>query len=170
MLAGETGKHDDVAKDMRMVSEVCGENHVLNTIFNNPIIRESKKMAIVAELFGERVCKETLAFLNFVVKKNRTVNLRGIADAYLEMYRESKNIILSKLTTAFEVDEGVKTQVSNMVGSHTGKTVELETCVDKSIIGGLMVEFNNTMFDGRISSKIAKLRLEFNKNYYESKL
>ena len=107
MLAGETGKHDDVAKDMRMVSEVCGENHVLNTIFNNPIIRETKKMAIVAELFGERVCKETLAFLNFVVKKNRTVNLRGIAEAYLEMYRESKNIILSKLTTAFEVDEGV---------------------------------------------------------------
>ena len=33
-----------------------------------------------------------------------------------------------------------------------------------------MVEFNNTMYDGRISSKIAKLRREFNKNYYESKL
>ena len=170
MLAGETGHYDEVANDMRLVSRVCAENRVLNTVFNNPTILEVKKRAIVADLFGEKVCSESLAFLNFVVKKNRSVNLRGIADAYLDMYRESKNIILSKLTTAFEVDESVKQEVSKLVGTHTGKGVELETKVDKSIIGGLMVEFNNTMFDGRVSSRIAKLRREFNKNYYESKL
>lgn len=170
MLAGETGHYDEVAEDMRLVSRVCGENRVLNTVFNNPTILEVKKRAIVADLFGEKVCRESLAFLNFVVKKNRSVNLRGIADAYLEMYRESKNVILSKLTTAFEVDESVKQEVSKLVSTHTGKTVELETKVDQSIIGGLMVEFNNTMYDSRISAKIAKLRREFNKNYYESKL
>ena len=170
VLAGETSRRDEVAADMRLVSSVCKENRVLNTVFNNPTILEAKKRAIVADIFGEKVCRESLAFLNFVVRKNRSVNLRGIADAYLDMYRESKNIILSKLTTAFEVEESVKQEVSKLVGAHTGKTVELESTVDQSIIGGLMVEFNNTMYDGRISSKIARLRREFNKNYYESKL
>ena len=170
MLAGEGSHHDDVAADMRLVSSVCRENRELNSVFNNPTILEVKKRAIVADLFGDKVCRESLAFLNFVVKKNRSVNLRGIAEAYLNLYRESKNIILSKLTTAFEVDESVKQEVSKLVGTHTGKSVELETAVNKNIIGGLMVEFNNTMYDGRISSKIAKLRREFNKNYYESKL
>ena len=170
MLAGETGHYDEVAEDMRLVSRVCGENRVLNSVFNNPTIIEVKKRAIVADLFGEKVCRESLAFLNFVVKKKRSVNLRGIAEAYLEMYRESKNVILSKLTTAYEVDESVKKEVSRLVSSHTGKSVELETKVDQSIIGGLMVEFSNTMYDGRISSRVAKLRREFNKNYYESKL
>lgn len=170
MLAGETGHYDEVAEDMRLVSRVCGENRVLNSVFNNPTIIEVKKRAIVADLFGEKVCRESLAFLNFVVKKNRSVNLRGIAEAYMEMYRESKNVILSKLTTAYEVDESVKKEVSRLVSSHTGKSVELETKVDQSIIGGLMVEFSNTMYDGRISSRVAKLRREFNKNYYESKL
>ena len=100
MLASETGQRDAVAKDMRLVSDVCGENRVLNTVFNNPTILEVKKRAIVADLFGEKVCRESLAFLNFVVKKNRSVNLRGIADAYLEMYRESMNVILSKMSWA----------------------------------------------------------------------
>ncbi len=170
VLAGETGHRDEVAEDMRLVSRVCNENRVLNAVFNNPTILEAKKSAIITELFADKVCKESLTFLKFVVRKNRTVNLRGIAEAYLDLYRESKNIILSKLTTAFEVDESVKQDVSQLVGKHTGKSVELLTKVDKSIIGGLMVEFNNTMFDGRVSSRIAKLRREFNKNYYESKL
>lgn len=170
MMAGETSHRDEVADDMRLVNRVCGENRVLNAVFNNPTILEAKKKAIVMDLFEGKVCRESLAFLNFVVRKNRSVNLRGIANAYLELYRESKNIILSKLTTAFEVDQSVKDDVSRKVSKHTGKTVELVTTVDKDIIGGLMVEFNNTMFDGRVSSRVAKLRREFNKNYYESKL
>ena len=125
---------------------------------------------VVEELFAGEVCRETMAFLNFVVKKNRSINLKGIAETYLEMYRESRNVILSKLTTATPVDESVKTSVEKMISSYTGKEVELITGIKSDIIGGLRVEFNNMMYDGSVSSKIAKLRRDFNKNLYESEL
>lgn len=170
MLAADTGQQDTVAADMKCVCKVCEENHTLNVVFRNPVIREDKKRAIVEELFAGEVCRETMAFLNFVVKKNRSINLKGIAETYLEMYRESRNVILSKLTTATPVDESVKTSVEKMISSYTGKEVELITGVKSDIIGGLRVEFNNMMYDGSVSSKIAKLRRDFNKNLYESEL
>lgn len=170
MLAGETGQQDRVAEDMRLVNRVCAENHILNVVFNNPVIKEVKKVAIVADLFGEAVCQVTMTFLNFVVRKNRTINLKGISNAYLELFRESKNIVFSQLTTAVDVDEKTLELVKKLVGEYTKKEVELTTKVDGRIIGGAMVEFNNNMYDGRVSSQIAKLRREFNKNLYESEL
>ena len=51
-----------------------------------------------------------------------------------------------------------------------GKTIELQTKVDPSIIGGMSLTFDGNMYDATLSSKIAELRKEFSKNVYESKL
>ncbi|MBO7227282.1 MAG: F0F1 ATP synthase subunit delta, partial [Bacteroidales bacterium] len=55
LLATDTEKVDVVYNDMRMVRDVFSENHVLNVVFANPVIKDSKKMAIANDLFGEKV-------------------------------------------------------------------------------------------------------------------
>ena len=147
MLAEELQEQKAVAIDMRLVNAVCTENHELNTVFRNPEVKMSKKVSIVDALFGEHVGKTSLAFLEFVVKKHRSVNLRGISAAYLDLFRESQGIVLSKFTTAEPV----------------AKT-------DPKIIGGFAMEFDNTIYDARLSTRLTKLRQQFEKNIYESKL
>ena len=78
MLAGDRGEQELVATDMRLVHQVSSQKRELNVIFRNPEIKMSKKAAIVRDLFAEHVSTTTLAFLDFVVHKNRSVNLRGI--------------------------------------------------------------------------------------------
>ena len=60
--------------------------------------------------------------------------------------------------------------IRKAVGDHTHMEVELQHSVDPSILGGFSVVFDNNMYDARISSQVAKLRKEFSKNIYESKL
>ena len=38
------------------------------------------------------------------------------------------------------------------------------------MLGGFKLEFNHNMYDARLRTKILKLRKEFSKNIYESKL
>ena len=170
MLASDTNETNAVCGDMRIVKQVCTENRILNTIFANPTIREGKKVAILNDLFGEKLTRTSMAFLTFVARKRRSVNLKGIANAFIEMYRNENNIILSNFVTATEADDETKRKVSEVVETYTGKKVELETKVDDSIIGGFSVTFDNNMYDARISSYITKLRKEFSVNDYESKL
>ena len=125
MLAAELNEQDTVAVDMRLVNAVCADNRELNAVFRNPEIKMSKKAAIVRDLFAEHVSTTTLAFLDFVVHKNRSVNLRGISSSYLDLYRESHNIVLSELVTAEEVDQSITDLVSQTIARHTGKEVEL---------------------------------------------
>ena len=170
MLAAELEEQDAVAVDMRLVNAVCSENRELNMVFCNPEIKMSRKAAIVDALFGEHVGKTSLAFLHFVVRKNRSVNLRGITASYLDLYREGHGIVLSKFTTAEPVDQEILDMVSKAIAAHTDKVVELQAKTDPKIIGGFAMEFENNIYDARLSTRLVKLRQQFEKNIYESKL
>lgn len=170
MTAEERKEADRVAEDMRLVNAVCCENRVLSAVFANPVIRPDRKSGVVRELFGEHCGEVSMAFLLFVVKKNRSVNLRGISDAYLNLYRESRGIVLTDLVTYQPTDENAQKTVTELVEKYTGKKVELNAHTDERMLGGFKLEFDHNMYDARLRTKILKLRKEFSKNIYESKL
>ena len=170
LLARDTDMLDPVADDMRLVGSVMAENHELATIFANPVIKQDKKLAIVRDLFAEHVSEATMAFLLFVVRKNRSVYLRGISDSYLKMYRDEKGIVLSDLVTHQPIDDNARRMVTEMVEAYTGKTVELHDRTDPKMLGSFKLEFDGKMYDARIRTKIRRMRVEFAKNEYESKL
>lgn len=170
MLATDRQDVDRVADDMRMVTQVTAENRELAAIFANPVLPGDKKKAIVEALFADRVCDTTMAFLVFLVRKNRSVNMRGVGEAYLDQWRNVKGIVLSDLVTHQPVDESARAMVTQMVQEYTGRTVELREGTDEKMLGGFKLEFDNKMYDARLRTKIRKLRQEFAKNDYESKL
>lgn len=167
LLATDTDKVDVVFDDMMLVNTVFEENHILKTVFANPIIKDAKKMAIISDLFIGKIDDITLLFLKFAVRKHRAVNLKGIASAYMDMYRESNNIILSELRTAIDVDDETKDLIRRIVGEYTNKKVDLNTVTDNKMLGGFCVSFDNNLYDARLRTGIAKLRKEFSKNIYE---
>ena len=170
LVAIDSGELDAVSADMRLVNKVCAENHTLNVVFANPVVREDKKTGILRDLFGDKMSKISMAFLTFVVKKRRAVNLKGISNAFIELYRNEKNIVLLQLVTASDIDDETAHKVCATVGDYTHSDVELQHKVDPSILGGFSVTFDGNMYDARISTAVAKLRKEFSKNVYESKL
>lgn len=170
MLATDRGQADRVADDMRLVGEVTAASRELTVVFANPTVRYDKKKAIMEALFGGRVSDETAAFLAFVVRKKRSVNLHGISEAYLALWRDSRGIVRGDLVTHQETDESAREYVSRLIADYTGKQVELHTATDPHMLGGFKMEFEHRMYDARLRTKILKLRKEFAKNEYESKL
>lgn len=170
LLAKDLGVEDNVAEDMRLVSNVWSENRELSVLFANPVIKKEKKVAIVKELFEGKVSKETMTFLVFVTRKSRTVYMRGIADAYIEMWREYRGIVWSDLVTHQPIDDVARKMVTEMVAAYTGKTVELHDRTDPKMLGCFKLEFDGKMYDARIRTKIRRMRIRFTQNDYESKL
>lgn len=167
LLATDTNEVEKTCEDMKFVHKVCEENHVLNVLFSNPVIKESKKLAIMHDLFESNVSKMTMMFLDFVVRKRRAVSLRGISGAFIDLYRENKGIVRAELRTAVDIDEEGKATIEKLIGDHTGKKVEMNAVTDESMLGGFSVTFDNCMYDARIRTQISKLLKEFSKNTYE---
>lgn len=170
LLAQELDKTDAVMEDMRLVHQVCNENRLLNVVLDNPTIREAKKVTIMQDLFRSYVTDVTVAFLTFVTKKRRTINLKGISEAFMDMFRDSRNIVLAEMVTAEEVPQALVDELRSKVADHTHKNVEVYNHVDPRMMGGFCMTYDNNMYDARLRTKVTKLRKEFSRNIYEKKL
>jgi F-type H+-transporting ATPase subunit delta len=65
-LATETGVVNEVNKDMDLFISVCQENDQLVAVLKNPIVRHSKKLAILKALFLGKVHDVTFSIFTIL--------------------------------------------------------------------------------------------------------
>ncbi|MBR1798647.1 MAG: ATP synthase F1 subunit delta [Bacteroidales bacterium] len=169
-LATDTGQVEQVVNDMRLILSVCNENRHISLLMGNPTLPFDKKKGILHAIFASHICQTTLIFLDFVVKKKRSINLKGISQAFIDLYRTDRGIVPSDITTRQSISQESLNAIRQKIEDYTEKTAEVSLHIDERILGGFIIEFDNNMYDARIKSKIDKLRFEFAKNDYESKL
>jgi len=170
-LSLETGKVEEVRQDFELI---LGIGHPeLKVLLASPIVAGEKKQAIFDAIFSKHVQPVTISFFKLIFAKGRSVAIDGIIEAFQAMYREHKGIKVVELTTAVEVSDAVKTNIGEILKKGKlleGKQIELKTKVDSGIIGGLVVQVDDQLFDASIKHDLQAIRHQFVKNMYVSDL
>jgi F-type H+-transporting ATPase subunit delta len=166
-LSTERGQLDKVREDMLYILGLCKASTEFVNILRSPIIKADQKENIILAITKGKVSDLTTAFNNLLVKKGRESDLPAIATAFVNQYNALKGIHVVKLTTAVEVSEETKKSIQQSVQkANNFGTVELESIVDASLIGGFKLSFNNKMVDASIASDLREIKKQFTKNYY----
>ena len=90
--------------------------------------------------------------------------LRGKADQRvalaqrLEPVADARGEVTVDVTSAQALTQDQQTRLINTLHGKTGKTVKLNTRVDESLIGGMIVKLGSQMIDSSIRSKLASLQ------------
>ncbi|MEI6696205.1 MAG: ATP synthase F1 subunit delta [Bacteroidota bacterium] len=153
-------------QDMKLVKQVCQSSKEFESMLSSPIIKTEKKQAVVKEIMGSHLHQVSLSFLLLILKKRREANLRSIAIEFIEMYKEFKGIKTAQLKTAVELDNDTKAEFTALLTKQTQKSIELLEEINPNIIGGFVVTIDDKQADSSISTKIQRLRKEFDKNIY----
>jgi len=166
-LAQELNSTENVLADMKLVSEVCSSSHDFALMLKSPVIKADKKIAIIKAVLEGNVQPVTLSFIDLLTKKGREFFLQEITGAYIQLYKESRNIKTVNLTTAVAINEQVKQLIYNKVAASVadGK-IELHTNVDASLIGGFTLEVGDRLFDASVKRDLVDIRKQFTKNLY----
>ncbi|MCW3075819.1 MAG: synthase delta subunit [Bacteroidetes bacterium] len=165
-LAVETKQLEEVIKDMRLVKEVCSQNSDFETMLQSPIVKTDKKQAIFKAVFGGKISKTTLAFLNLIAVKRREGYLPAIAKSFDEHYKLYKNITTVKVTSAITLDEKLKNQVMELVKKTVNGDIELIEKVDASLIGGFVLTIDDKQVDQSVKRKLNDLRKTLSSEIY----
>ena len=86
-------------------------------------------------------------------KKDESV-MQFIANSYVTLYRQQKNVIRGRLITAAAVSPATEQKMRQMVESKTNGTVEFETEVNPDIIGGFILEYDTFRMDASVKAKL----------------
>lgn len=155
--AVEQGCEDAVRTDAASLLDCIRESAELKAVLDSPVIADSKKLEILDTLFSGHCSKLTMDFLKVLVNNKREGFLKMICLDYLEFYANRKNIRRVKLTSAVEVSGDIKAKVIEIAGEGAS-AVELTPVVDPGIIGGLIVQIDDKVYDASLKSQLAKIK------------
>ena len=152
--------------DMVLLDSVCAESKELSLLLKSPIVKTYKKLKILEEIFGSKINKVTMSFINIITTKKRERLLALIASSFVALYKEHKKIETATVISATPLGESLRAEVINFIQKHGENNVELTEKVDPSIIGGSIVRMRDKQLDTSVSKAISELRQIFNKNLY----
>ena len=156
LLKSATDAHieDAVYAEMQSMAKSYVDVPQLRYTIDNPMISKDKKETLFLTAVGENASELTKAFIRLVLKEDRENVMQFIANSYVTLYRQQKNIIRGKLITATAVTPATEQKMRKMVESKTNGTVEFEAEVDTDIIGGFILEYDTYRMDASVKSKL----------------
>ena len=120
-LALERDVLEQVKDDMQTIKSVCEESRDFSNMLKSPIVKPDKKKTILNEIFSKEVSELSMMFINIVTEKKRESMLGAIAESFIMLYNDSKNIVTASVTTAAAITDDIRTQVMAQL-NHSSST------------------------------------------------
>jgi F-type H+-transporting ATPase subunit delta len=170
-LAQEKGQLEVVNKDMEYLQAVIKASKEFRVVLGSPIIKAETKVAILETVTKGKVSEMTQGFCKLLLTKSRESVLPEIVGAFKDQYNEIKGIHKVFFASAQPISDELKAAIEQKIKAETGfKTIELETNVDESLIGGFVLEYNNNLIDASIARDLRDIKKQFMNNDFVMKI
>ena len=162
LLKGSTEMklEDQVYAEMQTLAANYINVPELRKTIDNPMISKEKKNELLKVAAGGDISSMTERLISLILTEGRENIAQFIANSYITLYRQQRNIISGKLTTAVPVSDDVKQKMQKMVESRTNGTVEFTTEVNPDIMGGFILEYDTFRLDTSVKSQLKNILKE----------
>ena len=159
-LASEKKCIDSVLNDFEVAEKVLKESSELRQVIRSPLVNSDEKLNILLKIFSQINLHDlTTTFLKVLSDNKRISNLISIILQFKKINSEKRGDITADITSADELSEDEKNNITNQLKNSLGQKLSLNFDVDKDIIGGLIVRVGSKMIDTSILNKINKLKI-----------
>jgi len=152
--ATEQKLDESVYQEMQLLAKSYVDVPQLRHTIDNPMLSKDKKEMLLLTAVGGQPTELTKAFIQLVLREGREPVMQFIANSYVTLYRQQKNVIRGRLITAARVSPETEQKMRQMVESKTNGTVEFETEVNPDIIGGFILEYDTYRMDASVKAKL----------------
>ncbi|NWN90360.1 F0F1 ATP synthase subunit delta [Marinobacter adhaerens] len=141
---------------LAFMSSLAADGAVKN-ILANPGLSEERKAELFFDIAEEQTPEALRNFLLILAESKRLALLPEIS-ALFDLYRADLERTLNmKVSTAFEMTEKEQQQLAEALSRKLERKVALETAVDRSLIGGVVVNTGDLVIDASVRGKLAKM-------------
>ena len=160
-LAVEENKVDVFEQEISVILDILNQNPDFVQLLNHPKIAKEEKLQVVKDVFGGKIEKEILGFLNIIVAKERTKELIAILEYFLDEVKAMKGVGVCYVTTPMELKDAQKEAiVKKLLETTSFKTMEMHYSVDEKLIGGMVIRIGDRVVDSSIQTKLGNLEAQ----------
>ena len=158
-LAQEQGAIDAVSADLAGFKRAMDANSDLARLVKSPVFsREDQARALKPLLEKMSAGKLTIQFLLLLAAKRRLFALEGIITGYERMVARSRGETEAEVTSARALSDGEIAELKTLLKAKLGREPRLNSKVDPSLLGGLVVKLGSRMIDTSLRTKLTGIR------------
>jgi F-type H+-transporting ATPase subunit delta len=133
-------------------------NPELVAVLANPAYGLDAKREILKDLLLKLDVPATVAnFLFLLQERNRLAVLGQIALAYGALADERSGVVRAKVTSAMPLADAQVEGIRKALATKTGKQVQVTVAVDQSLIGGVVTQVGDKVYDGSVKTQLARI-------------
>jgi F-type H+-transporting ATPase subunit delta len=160
-LAQDDRQAEPVAEALSRFDALIAESPDLERLVRSPVFSAADQLKALDAVLGQAEIGGVAAnFIRLVATKRRLFFIREMIADYRKLYEASRGVTRAQVTSASPLsDANVAALKESLRASSGGREVALDTKVDPSIIGGLIVKLGSRMVDGSLKTKLNAIRL-----------
>lgn len=153
-LAQDQNKLALCDKQLTQICELFNTNHDLQAFMDNPQVNITAKKNLIKKILTDEFEPSITNFLLLLIDKHRIILLTEIITSFHTLSNEAQGIQIAYVKTALPLSTGQEEALKKKLEVTTEKTIQLQTRVDKSILGGIIVKINDRVIDGSVVSQL----------------
>ncbi len=158
-LAQEERAVEAVAGDFATLKQLMAENPELTRLIRAPVFsREEQAAGMNGVLHRMEAASLTRRFILLLASKRRLFALPDIIRAYGALVAKQKGEMSAQVTSARALSDDETAELKSILRSKLSKEVKLDSRVDPSLLGGLIVQVGSQMIDSSLRTKLNGFR------------
>lgn len=151
--------YDALGRELGHVNATIEGSDELREALTSPIFPLSQRKAILAEVLARLgVSKWVEHFVLLLMDRNRIAALPAITREYGLLADGQAGRVRALVTSATALSPTTERRLKLALEQRTGKQVIVEQRVDPSLIGGVVVQIGDLVYDGSVRIQLANLR------------
>jgi len=157
----EKNNLDVITNDLHLLVDTLKQNKKLELMLESPVIRPELKFKILDEIFGKKISKDSMNFIEFVISKKRENLLQSIGNRFLELRDEHLGIANVVVTATSGFTDEQKNVLQSRLEKILKKKVRLNFKTDVELVGGFIAKVGDTLYDASIKHQLELLKKQF---------
>lgn len=129
----------------------------ISKLLSSPNVTTDKKGAAFVEICGDQLNEQAANFVKVLAENKRLQLLPEIAQLFEAFKAQKEKSVDVELQSAFELPAAVQDKLAKALSVKLDRVVNVTGSVDKSLIGGVVIRTGDTVIDGSIKGRLAKL-------------
>ncbi|HEB13212.1 MAG TPA: ATP synthase F1 subunit delta [Actinobacteria bacterium] len=142
-----------------VIETLAGHSELKKSLLEKDLPTE-KKQRVIEEVFGSKVSKVTLNFVQLLAGVSQIDKLEDVSKDFTRRLQAEENKVLAEVTTAVELDDKFSDRLAKRLSELTGREVILRPKVDAGIVGGIIVRVDGQLLDASVRNQLSRLREE----------
>ncbi|WP_424984855.1 F0F1 ATP synthase subunit delta [Microbulbifer sp. S227A] len=158
-IAQENQNLDSLETSINDLAAALDDSPELRNLIHSPLVTRSEQESAITAIAAKMGLNEVLGkSLALMAQKRRLFVVPQLIGALREKIARERGEVTADVTSAKALTKAQSEKLAATLKERVGKTVTINSTVDESLIGGLIVKVGSKMIDTSIRSKLNSLQ------------